>query len=397
MNKDKKEIGVEYQEQLCAVAMGRRVFSIGLPRNAEAAEKRFPLTPEGVGLLVEQGFTVRIEQEAGSTIHYTDAAYARVGALVCGRDEALSADIVVSLPVPEPADIRRMRRGAMLLTLFRTGRFDRMTVKELLSRNIVTIGLDLITDKRGNAPFADLLAEIDGRAAVSRASSLLADSKHGKGILLGGIAGVVACEVAVIGSGISACAAARSAIGLGAMVRMLDNDVYRLREAQREVGCGAVVSSLHPRALETALRTADVIVYTDVEPGIVIDSGQIELAKRGVIIFDLSADAGKAFPSLPTVDLSRSRPVDLSPTSASRVCYVNAGGLVPRTAAMGLSDALLAMFGEILTCEGLTNALKLIPGMQRAALTFLGKPVNADIAMVAGMRHVDINIYLTLS
>lgn len=397
MNKEKIESGYDYQEQLCAVATGRKAFSIGLPRNAEVAEKRFPLTPEGAGLLVEQGFTVRIEKEAGKTIHYTDAAYARAGAQVCERDEALSADIVVSLPVPAPADLRRMRRGAMLLTLFRTGCFNKPTVKELLARNIVTIGLDLITDSRGNAPFADLLAEIDGRAAVSRASSLLADSTHGKGILLGGIAGVMACEVAVIGSDISACAAARSAIGLGALVRMLDNDVYRLRDAQREVGCGVVVSSLHPRALETALRTADVIVYTGVEPRLVIDAEQIELTKRGVIIFDLSAEAGKAFPSLRMVDLSRSRPVDLSPVSPSRVCYVNAGGLVPRTAAMGLSDALLAMFGEVMTCEGLTNALKLIPGLQRAALTFLGKPVNDEIAAVAGMRHVDINIYLTLS
>ncbi len=79
------------------------------------------------------------------------------------------------------------------------------------------------------------------------------------------------------------------------------------------------------------------------------------------------------------------------------MCYVNAGSSVPRTAAMALSDALITMLRDIVTCEGITNALKLLPGLQRAAFTFLGKAVDPDIAKLGGTRHVDINIYLTLS
>lgn len=397
MEKKQNATIIEVCEQPESVQHGKKAISVGLPKSDKPSERRFPFTPEGVTQLVGRGFDVRVESGAGSTIHYTDEAYARAGARVCSREEVLLADIVVSLPVLAPNDIDKIRRGAMLLTLYGGAQFDRTVVRELLRRNIITIGLDLFADSNGCRPIADLLAEIDGCAAVSRASSLLADSTHGKGILLGGIAGVVPCEILVIGSDIAACSAARSGLGLGAIVRMMDTDVYRLREARRLLGDGCIITSLQPRALESALRTADVIVHTGVSRNFVIGSDLIQSTKRGVIVFDLSCGAGKAFPSLQQVNLAASRPVDISPVGSSRVCYVNAGSLVPRTAAMGLSDALLCMFSEIYTCEGLTNALKLMPGLQCAALTFLGKPVHPQIAELAGMRQVDINIYLTLS
>lgn len=397
MKQRQNSIVIEVCEQPEPVISGKRAISIGLPKSANLSERRFPFTPEGVAQLVERGFVVRLESGAGSTIHYTDAAYARAGAIVCSREETLSADIVVSLPVLLPADINKIKRGAMLLTLYGGARFDGVIVRELLRRNIITVALDLFADSNGCRPIADLLAEIDGCAAVSRASSLLADSTHGKGILLGGIAGVVPCEILVIGSNLAACSAARSGLGLGAIVRMMDTDVYRLREARRELGDRCIITSLQPRAVESALRTADVIVYAGVNNKFVIDSDMVSYTKRGVIVFDLSCEVGKAFPSLRQINLASSRPVDISPTEPSRVCYVNAGSLVPRTAAMGLSDALLCMFSEIHSCEGLTNALKLMPGLQCAALTFLGKPVHPHMAELAGVRQVDINIYLTLS
>lgn len=384
-------------EQEVLTAPVRRTFSIGLPRCNDASERRFPLTPEAARQLTDNGFTVRMEAGAGATIHYTDAQYAQCGALVGSREDALGCDIVIHLAPMPVRDIQRMRRGAMLLSLFQLRRQKAASVRELLRRGIIAVALDLIEDTAGNTPFADILAEIDGRAAIARASSLLADADHGKGILLGGVAGVMPCEVTVIGSDLAACAAARSAVGLGAVVRMLDHDVYRLRAASRDLGPAAVVSSLHPRSLAGALRTADVVVYTPVSPELSLGLDEVASMKKGVVIFDLSDCPGKAFPSLPMVDLTVSSPVDIAPGKNSRVCYVNAGSLVPRTAAMAMSDAFLTMIHDIVTCEGLTNALKLLPGLQRATYTFMGKPVNPDIAAIAGMRHVDINIYLTLS
>lgn len=375
----------------------RRLFSIGLPACNDPAERRFPLTPEGAAMLIEQGFDIKMEKGASATIHYTDAQYTAAGVAVTSRHEALGADIVIHLAPLPPRDIARLRRGGVLLTLFSLCRQTYDTVRALLDRHIIAVAIDLIKDERGQTPFADILAEIDGRAALSRAASLLADSIHGKGILLGGVAGIVPCEVTVIGSGIAARAAARSAAGAGALVRMFDHDVYRLRDAQRELGPAVVTSALHPRVLAGALRSADVVVYTGVTPAPQIGADTVQTMKRGVIIFDLTSDCGNAFPSLPAIDLALASPLDISPTESSRACYVNAGSSVPRTAAMALSNTFITLMSQLVDCEGMTNALKLLPGLQCAAYTFLGKSVNRAIAAIVRERHFDISIYLTLS
>lgn len=384
-------------EQPVAIHPSRRLFSIGLPKCNDPAEKRFPITPEGAAMLVQQGFEIKMELGAAATIHYTDSRYTRAGVRITDRNDAMGCDIVIHLAPLTPADIKRLRRGAVLLTLLSLCRQNVDSVHALLDRHVIAIALDLIKDDRGHTPFADILAEIDGRAAIARASALLADSVHGKGILLGGIAGIGPCEVTVIGSGIAARASALSASGAGAMVRMFDHDVYQLRDTTRELGSWIITSALHPKVLHNALRSADVVVYTGTNPIPVIDTETVNMMKRGVIIFDLTLDCGKAFPSLPTIDLALASPLDLSPTDITRACYVNAGSSVPRTAAMALSNSLITLMSKIVDCEGMTNALKLLPGLQCAAYTFLGKPVNSRIAAIAGLRHVDINIYLTLS
>lgn len=383
-------------EQPAAIAKARHVFSIGLPASSSPSERRFPLTPEAVNLLVERGFSVDIEAGAAAPIHYTDNQYAAAGARIVDRATALSKDIVIHLAAMKRDDIRQMRRGALLFTLLDIDNQSPDSIRALLSQGIVAIAIDLIQDRMGNSPFADILAEIDGRASIATASSLLADSVHGKGILLGGVAGVVPCEVTIIGSGIAACAAARSAAGLGALVRMFDDDVYSLRRATRELGPWLVGSSLHPRVLTSALRTADVVIATPVSHPIAIDSDSVNMMKRGVITFDLT-ESQDAFPSILHVDLAQASPVDNSMAGTRRVCYINAGSAVPRTAAMALSDTFTTTLHNLVSCEGVTNAIKLLPGLQKAVYTFLGKTVNSEIAAKVNSRRVDINIYLTLS
>lgn len=383
--------------QPAAVQGNRKNITIGLPRCSDPNELRFPLTPEGVSQLVEMGLTVKMQEGAAATIHYPDSRYEACGARITDRAEALMADIVICLGPLTPAEIRGMRRGALLLTGHNGACRSRDTALTLLERSIITIALDLIEDQSRNTPFADILSEIDGRAAIAIASSLLADPVHGKGILLGGVAGIVPCEVTVIGSGIAACAAARSASGAGAMVRMFDNDVYRLREAERELGSRMIGSSIHPKVLASALRSADVVIMTDISSRLVIGADAVRDMKSGVIIFDLSSSPGVTFPSLPSVDLASAAAFASVDNGTTRVCYINAGSAVPRTAAMGLSNALITLFGSMITYDGITNALKLDPGLQRATLTFLGKAVNSGMARTASVRHVDLSIFLTLS
>lgn len=380
-------------EQPETIVSDRRKFSIGLPESASGGENRFPLTPESVRTLVDRGFAVRMERGAARSIHYSDSRYERCGAEIVERPEALGCDIVIHLAPLPPHDVGLLRRGAMLLTLARGKRYTPAVVKPLLERSIITVALDYVTDKRGNRPFADIMAEVEGRAAVAVASAMLADAENGKGILLGGVSGIVPCEVTVFGSGLSALSAARSAIGLGAQVKMFDDDVYSLREALRQLGSAAVGSALRSHVVEGALRSADVVIYTEMERAYPIGADLVDTMKHGVLAFDLTGEPGGAFPSLPSVDLG----VGAARQQNRRCCYVNVGCTVPRTSAMALSDTLMNMLGEILTNDGVTNALKLSPGLQAGVLTFLGKPVNADFARMAGMRKLDLALFIQMS
>lgn len=385
------------QEQPQETATMHRGFSIGLPTCDNPAERRFPITPEAAAQLIERGFRVRMQEGAAECIHYTDNQYMRAGVAVCTREESLACDIVIHLAPLDPADVRKMRRGAMLLTLLKLKNQNLYTIKELLRRHIIAIAIDLIEDERGFTPFADILAEIDGRASIALASSLMADSKRGKGILLGGVAGIVPCETLIIGSGIAACAAARSAVGLGAMVRMYDNDVYSLRRASQELGPWVITSTLHPHTLDNALRAADVVVVCNTREPFVVGHDLVSTMKKGVLTFDLASGDGSSFPSMTAVDLAQSSAIESSARIDNRICFVHAGCAVARTAAMALSNTFLTMLEGIMSCEGVGNALKLLPGMQKATFTFFGKIVNPMLANELGMRSVDISIYLTLS
>lgn len=399
-------------------ATRQRRASIGLPKCLNRSEKRFPLTPEAVAALTRHGFSVLFEEGAADSIHYSDAAYLKAGARRVGRLETLQADIVIHLAPLAVADIRLLRRGALLLSLanFTRGNAKEM-ILELMHRRIINIAIDLIRDDAGNRPFGDILSEINGRSALTLAAAMLADPVNGKGILLGGIAGVIPCEVTIIGSCLAACAAARSALGLGAMVRLFDDDVYRLRTALRQLGGGVIGSSIHPHALENALRSADILVITGEGNQLPVEGNVDCILKRKVLVFDLSDHPGTALRGLVPVDLGEfGQDADLRASAYAllndrmaasaddpaarplrRPCFVNSGSAVPRTTAMALSDTFITLLNHISSCEGTGAILPLTPGLQEATLTFMGKAVNTEVARLAEVRHTDIRILLSLS
>lgn len=385
-------------EQPASVSTASRGFTIGVPACRHEGERRFPLTPEGASRLIERGFRVKIESGASAPIHYTDNQYLRAGCDVVSRIEALQCEIVIHLSPLDMPDVRHLRRGSLLLTLLSTELVSKEYIKALMEKHTVAIALDLIEDEHGHRPFADILAEIDGRAAMAMAASLLADSEHGKGILLGGIAGINPCEVVILGSGIAAVSAARTATGMGAIVRMFDNDVYSLRHASRELGASLITSAMHPRVISGALHTADVIIATPTsDSSYTIDSEEAMLLKRGVLTFDLTDRGMSPFPSMQPIDLARADSNKCRRPDGWRACYIHAGSAVPRTCAMALSNTLMTMLTSVCTCDGVHNALKLLPGLRKAAYLFLGKLVNEEIGERTGIRALDINLYLTLS
>lgn len=386
-------------EQVLEVGQLRRHLSLGIPTPRGANERRFALTPEAVGMLSDSGIEVLLEAGAGSAIHYDDARYAAAGARIVNRPAALGCDIVLHLsPIPA-ADVRLLRRGALLLTLLNERAIDPAAIEALVQRSVISLALDLVSDTDDHRPFADILAEVDGIAAVTLAAAAMADPHSGKGILLGAVPGIVPCEVTVIGASIAGRAAARAAIGAGATVRIFDNNTYTLRRALTYIGAPVIASVLNPRVLTSALRTADIVVAAEAAD---ITTDMVEVMKKGAIVYDLVPSPSRVFPHIPVVDIAAAAPEQRHVLTdrngnPSRTCFLNPGAAVPRTCAMAISNAFVSMMRDILTCDGVTNAIRLNPGMQAAVCTFLGRLTNHALARRCALRYVDIHILVQLS
>lgn len=375
-------------EQAVGEIVDRRHTSIGLPSGAPFGERRFPVTPEGAAQLTARNIAVHMERGAGEPIHYADRAYARAGVELCDRKDSLRADIVITTAPLHPAEATAMRRGAMLLTLRRCVMSNPNYARALMQAGVNVIAADMVCSD-GHRLVADILHEIDGCASLSIASALLADPVHGKGILLGGITGIVPCEVTVIGSGMGAIAAAHNALGLGATVRLFDDDLYSLRTASRALHHRAIASALHPRVLHRALEASDVVVVTPTLAPLSVDPDTVGAMKQRAMVFDLTATPGRAFPSVPVVDLGDCAASVLN-AAPGRVCYANVGCRVPRTAAMALSNALVANIDPL--CGALGSIGSIAAPLRSAMLFYWGKCVNAAMAEMLGIRSIDLNL-----
>lgn len=387
----------EQMEQLFRVAEAKRRFSLGLPSLRSAVCPGVLLTPEGVSMLASQGIEVRVEKGMGMPIRYDDERYARAGAAIVDGAETWTADVVLYPDYPNAEQAHRMKPHSILMMLKNNRNISVETARTFMERRITVIALDAVTDHRRMHPVSDILGEVSGRAAVMAATSFLAAS-NGKGILLGGIAGVNPSETVILGTGMSALAAARSTIGLGGLVRMFDSDPYCLRTAIAELGAAVIGSALHPTVLGHALKSADVVIATRLGRGFAMDSSVLESMKKGVVILDLDDHNGISgvFPTLECIDVAAALAAGIAP--GNNICFVNPGGTVQRTAAMAMTNDIIPIVDRLFgTGRGLINVLKTDPGLRMAVLFFGGKSVNREISERIGARCVDINLMLSFS
>lgn len=383
------------QEQPQATASRQRYLTLGIP--APVRDRRLPLTPEAAAIIGEYGFEVRIQQGAGAFVNYTDERYAAAGARLTDRTEALDCDIVVTVEAPSAEDAAHLRRGATLLTL--EPQADSAALKALLERRICAISMRRIQDAEARHPFSDILGEIAGRAAVTIAVARLAevdaDTTAGKGILIGGIAGIVPCEVVVIGSGIAARAAASAALGQGATVRLFDDDTYGLRAAMDACGGRLICSAMQPHVLQGAIAMADVIILTPTTMPYIISAASISAAKRGVLIYDITESDICPLATISSIDLADTQSRHTRPHGI--VCFRNLSAAVPRTTAMALSNALVSLLPDLADTRGVNSIASLKSGIQRAVYTCMGHVTDADLARTMSRQYIDIALLGRLS
>lgn len=316
---------------------------IGIPREIKVQEQRVGLTPASVGELVAHGHVVRVERGAGAGIGEDDAGYERAGAVLVDDPETVFAEseLIVKVKEPQPWEAALLREGQVLFTYLHLAA-EPALARTLCERGVVAIAYETVTGPGGSLPLLAPMSEVAGRMAIQVGAHWLEQPQGGRGLLLGGVPGVPAAEVVILGAGTVGTNALQAAAGLGARVTVLARNLERLRRI--EAACGNRVATRYAdrASIEDAVASADLLVGAVLVPGAaaprLVTRAMVAGMKAGAVIVDVSIDQGGC------VETSR-------PTTHAAPTYVAEGvvhyavtnmpGAVPRTSAAALNHATL--------------------------------------------------------
>jgi len=352
---------------------------IGVPAEVKPDEYRVALTPAGVLELTHRGHEVWIERGAGVGSGIPDAEFTRVGANIGDAADAWGCRLVLKVKEPQPSEFRFLHDDQILFTYLHLAASP--GVADALRRaGTAAIAYETVEDDAGRLPLLAPMSEIAGRLSVQAGARYLERPLGGRGVLLGGVAGVAPGSVVVIGAGIVGTNAAMVAIGMQAHVTLLDTDLDRLRDL--EMTLAGRVTLLHSTQLAIAelLPTADLVVGAVLLPGrrapLLVTREMLGLMRRGSVVADVAVDQGGCFAtSRPT---THSDPIYLV-DGILHYCVTNMPGAVPVTSTRALCNATLPHV-TWLADEELTGALRAHPGLRPGVNVRDGKIVNAAVA-----------------
>ncbi len=371
---------------------------IGIPRENQKIEKRLAITPETTALLVEAGYRVIVEADAGLTINYSDRYYADSGAQIVGsKTEVFQADIILKILPPTLEEILLMKPRSSVFSFLQLHLISSSTLELMAEKRINALAYELIYDDNQVSPFVTAISEIEGACSISVASELLSNAHGGKGILLGGIPGISPTEVVIIGAGGAGTVAARAALALGATVKIFDNDINKLRKIQHELGRTVFTSTLQPNVLRNVFRSADVAIgamqYVNKTHFYRISTDLIREMKKGSVIIDLRMSQGGCFETTMEACLP-GHPDIFERFGILHFCELSLSSRVARTASIALSNIFISMFTAMADSGGVGQFARFDRGFAAGFYVFSGKMVNSYVANHFNLPVNDIGLFL---
>ena len=352
-------------------------MNIGVPKERRPFEYRVGLTPSAVQVLSEQGHTCYVEHNAGLGAGFSDQDFERAGGrIVYSPHEVFGrADLLLKVARPIQDELEWMRPGITLAGLLHLTSARQDKIDTLLKNQISAIAYEQIQLADGSLPVLRPMSQIGGRMAAQIAALLLQNNAGGKGILLGGIAGVPPAEIVIIGAGVVGTYATRAFLGMGAHVAVLDTDLKALQNIH-ELFPGVATMISNPRNVSRACAYADVIVGAVLVTGerapIVVTREMVSSMKPRAVIMDISIDQGGCIEtSRPTTHEHPTFVVD----GVTHYCVPNIPGVVARTATYALNNAALPYIVNIAN-KGVESAIANDPALANALNTHRGELVN---------------------
>lgn len=369
---------------------------VGMPNELEKGENRICLTPESVALLVEMGHEIFVQRGAGANAHYSDREYADAGAMIVDTvGEVYAADIILKATSVSLADTANMHDRQVILSPLKLCDLRKEAITEMMQRKITALGFDILKDSDGLYPVVRIMSEIAGNSAIMIASEYLNNSRGGKGIVLGGVSGITPTEIVILGAGTLGEYAARTALGLGATVKVFDHSVSRLRKLNEVLGQRLFTSVFHKPVLDKALMSADVLIGAmrcfENECNTVVTEEQVKLMKKGAVIVDMSIDHGGCIEtSGPT---THEKPV-YTYEGVIHYCVPNVLSRVARTASIAYSNVFLPLLENIAWQGGFVPAARFDEGLREGLYLYNGILTKKVIADKFGLVSRDIDLLI---
>ncbi len=384
------------QEQLQSTLRTLKQFSIGLPTEISPDENRIALVPSAVSLLVQNGHRIIVQRNAGIPAHFSNTDYADAGAeIVDSAEEVFKADIILKVAPLRENELEFLRPRQIIISAIQAVNQNKEYFKKLLAKKMNALAFELIKDNSNAYPVLRATSEIAGTTSILIAAEYLSHSELGRGSMLGGFPGINPSEVVILGAGTVGEYAARTALGMGALVKVFDDKIYKLRALQQNLGQRLFTSIMQPEVLYKSLRTADVAIGAmhthEGRTPLFVSETIVSQMKKGAVIIDVSIDQGGCFEtSRPT---SHSNPV-FQTFGVTHYCVPNIASKVPHTASYALSNVFTPILLQIGFAGGLETYLRQEPGVRQGVYILNGTLTSKFIGDFFQIPSQDIELLM---
>jgi alanine dehydrogenase len=385
------------QEQLLELKKGDERLYIGIPKEITYQENRVPLTPAAVQLLISNGHDIVIESNSGKNANFFDKDYSDAGArIVYSKEEVYQAGIIVKVDPPTKEEIAMMKKDQLLISALQLTNLSETYLKQLVQKKVTAIGFEYMRDSQGTLSVIQTMSEIAGSTSILIGAEYLSNTGGGKGELLGGVAGIPPSEVVIIGAGTVGEYAARTAIGLGAIVKVFDNSPARLRRLQNNLNQRVYTSIIVPNILSKALKSADLAIgslrHDDGRSHTIVTEEMVANMKPNSVIVDITIDQGGCFETSEVTN--HTNPI-FRKHDVIHYCVPNIPSRVSRTASYALSNILTPILLGISEAQGLKNYLQWEnQSMRKGIYIYKGVLVKRVLAERFSMEAKDIDFLL---
>lgn len=381
------------QEEKLEIGKRKSELFIGIPSETSYQERRICLTPDAVNTLTYHGHRVMIEAGAGAFSSYTDKEYSDAGAEVTNDTrKVFGCPMILKVGAPTLDEIEMMSNKSILISSIQLKTKTKAYFEALSKKKITALAFEFVKDQDGSYPAVRSSSEIAGTASILIAAELMITNDFGKGLLFGNITGVPPTDVVIIGAGTVAEFAAKTALGLGANVKVFDNSITKLRRLQNTLNQRIFTSTIQTKALTKALRRCDVAIGAlrgvDRCP-VVVSETMVEHMKKGAVIVDVSIDTGGCFE---TSEVTTHEKPTFVKSNVLHYCVPNIASRYSKTASLSISNIITPYLMQIADDGGIESAIRCDKGLKNGVYIYHGILTNKAIGQWFNLPNNDINL-----